>query len=83
MCTSEKLSPCRQEGPATGATVLPMHFIYLSEYFTLVLHKMEGHGEGGGCLPPRQISGVIAKPYVILPEVSPLVMHYEMITTVF
>ena len=32
---------------------------------------------------PRQISGVIAKPYVILLEVSPLVMHYEMIKTVF
>ena len=32
---------------------------------------------------PRQISGVIAKPYVILPEVSPLVVHYETIMTVF
>ena len=49
MCTSEKLSPYRQ-GRGTGVAVLLMHFIYLKEYFTLVLYKMEGHGDGGGHL---------------------------------
>lgn len=32
---------------------------------------------------PKQISWVIEKSYVILPEVSSLVMYYEKITTTF
>ena len=51
--------------------------------FYLYLYKIEGPGEGVGVSAPRQIYGVIAKPYVILPEVSPLVVHYEMTTTAF
>ena len=51
--------------------------------FYLYLYKIEGPGEGAGVSAPRQIYGVIAKPYVILPEVSPLVVHYEMTTTAF